>query len=123
VKRRELDLGAHHVNVGDARPERPQAQGARGAHALEAVDDLELPTLDEEAERADLAVTRKRPAHGLERRSVTQPQCCEALAELGEVDVMRRVVGVRHAADCTTTAASPAMLMRDTSPQMRRISL
>ena len=77
----------------------------------------------EQVERAELAVTLQRAAHGGKGRGVAQAQGREAVAEVGEVHVALVVFRGLHAADCTTAEGSAAMVMRDTCPDSRRISL
>ncbi len=75
------ELRLDRVDVVDARQQRRPAQRTRGAHALEAIEDLELVGLDEERERGELTVSLERTAHGRERGRVAQAQRGETLAE------------------------------------------
>jgi hypothetical protein len=123
VQRDQKDLRLGPVDVRDAGSERAKAQRTRGAHALEAIEDLELTLLGEHAQRLELAVPRERSAHGLERRSLAQPQRREAVAELGEVNITLLVTGGLHAADESIREVCAAMVMRDALPDPGQISL
>jgi hypothetical protein len=116
VQRDEQDLGLGPVDLDNAGAKRGKAERASGAYTLEAIDDLQLPTGVEHAERVELAMPLERPAHGFERRGLAEAQRRELVAEVGEVDVTLVVVGVVHAADCTTGEVSAAMVMRDARP-------
>src|ERR1019366_1198094 len=63
------ELRLDRVDVVDARQQRRPAERPGGAHAFEAIEDLELVGLDEERERCELAVSLERPPHARWRRT------------------------------------------------------
>jgi hypothetical protein len=120
VQGHEQDLGLDEIDVGDAGAEQAQAEGARGAHALEAVEDLELPLRREDAQRLELAVAQERAAHGLDRGGVAQTQRREAVAEVAQLDLTLVLAGGLHEPDESTSDGSDAIMARDTVPESRR---
>ena len=111
MQRGDAELRLDCVDVVDARPQRRPAQRTRGAHALEAIEDLELVGLDEERERGELAISLEGTAHGRERARVAQAQRGEALAERRDRDEARVGGGLGHAPNPsrpTTSAQAPA---------------
>lgn len=119
VQRGHEQLGLDGVHVGDAYAHGGPPEGASGAGALEAVDDLEATAVRERGQRIELPEPRERAPHGLERGGLAESQGREPLAENADLDlalIARRDVhededtslGVGNRWSCVTRASFPA---------------
>lgn len=101
----QTKLGVDDTDVDDASEQRRPAQHAGGVSALEAVEDLEPVSLNEERQRAELPVPLERAAHRRERAGVAHAQRREPLAQRRDLDLAR--VGLRRLHGCTPSRSRP----------------